>query len=323
MSNESITVTSSVHSNPVATRPKTNPSLRNIGAMLLLAIMWGLSIPMTKFGLMTLPPLTMTALRFAIAVPLMLLFIVGKPKPPLRAVPRLAVLGVFGIGIGQITQSLGVAGISASVGAVISATIPVFIVILAAQRLKQRVSSQQTLGLLAAFVGVLMVTLGNGGNALDTSGSSPLGVGLMLVSALALSFYSVWSIELTDAHGATTVAAWSTLFGFLTFLPLAGWEIWDEPPHITAEVIGAALYLGIVVTVAGLFLWLHLLHTVPARTAAYVQYLQPIIGIGASALMFGDKLGLLFGAGVILVLIGLALSMRSQGKHADEPQAAR
>ena len=282
--------------------------MRNAGAMLLLAIIWGLSIPMTKFGLMTLPPLTMTALRFVIAVPLMFLFIVGKPKLPRRAFPRLAALGIFGMGIGQITQSLGVAGISASVGAVISATIPVFIVILAALRLKQRVSAQQALGLLAAFVGVLMVTLGNGGGA-DTSGSSLLGVGLMLVSALALSFYSVWSIELTDAYGTAPVAAWSTFFGFLTFLPLAGWEIWQSPPHITAEVIGAALYLGVIVTVAGLFLWLHLLHTVPARTAAYVQYLQPIIGIGAAAAMFGDKLGLLFGVGTVLVLVGLALSM--------------
>ena len=39
--------------------------------MLLLAVMWGLSIPVTKLGLLTLPPLTLTALRFAIAVPLL------------------------------------------------------------------------------------------------------------------------------------------------------------------------------------------------------------------------------------------------------------
>lgn len=318
MSNDSITAISSVRSGPGVAHREACPSLRNAGAMFLLATIWGLSIPMTKLGLMTLPPLTMTALRFAIAVPLLFLFIVGKPMLPRRAFPRLAALGVFGIGIGQVTQSLGVAGISASVGAVISATIPVFIVILAALRLKQRVSSQQALGLLAAFVGVLMVTSGGSGVAAVASGSSLPGVGLMLISALALSFYSVWSIELTDAYGVAAVAAWSTFFGFLTFLPLAGWEIWQSPPHFTAEVIGAALYLGAVVTVAGLFLWLHLLHTVPARTAAYVQYLQPIIGIGASAAMFGDQLGLLFVAGTILVLIGLALSMLSQSKRDDD-----
>jgi drug/metabolite transporter (DMT)-like permease len=44
--------------------------------------MWGLSIPVTKLGLETLPPLTLTALRFAIAVPLLLPFFLGKVRLP-------------------------------------------------------------------------------------------------------------------------------------------------------------------------------------------------------------------------------------------------
>ncbi|GIK79030.1 MAG: hypothetical protein BroJett024_01350 [Alphaproteobacteria bacterium] len=79
--------------------------------------------------------------------------------------------------------------------------------------------------------------------------------------------------------------------------------------QLTAEGIAATVYLGVVVTVAGLFLWLHLLSTVQASTAASVQYLQPVIGIIASAMIFGDKLGLLFAAGVVLVLGGLALTI--------------
>jgi hypothetical protein len=43
----------------------------------------------------------------------------------------------------------------------------------------------------------------------------------------------------------------------------------------------AAAYLGVFVTVAGSFLWLHLLRIVPASTAASVQYLQPIIGVAS------------------------------------------
>lgn len=42
--------------------------------MLLLAIMWGLSIPATKLGLQDLPPLMLTALRFGIAVPFLFIF---------------------------------------------------------------------------------------------------------------------------------------------------------------------------------------------------------------------------------------------------------
>jgi hypothetical protein len=46
------------------------------------------------------------------------------------------------------------------------------------------------------------------------------------------------------------------------------------------------------------------------------------VGIAASAAMFGDKLGLLFVAGVILVLTGLALSVASRNKGAEDLQAS-
>lgn len=91
------------------------------------------------------------------------------------------------------------------------------------------------------------------------------------------------------------------------------------PFRITAEAAGAALYLGLVVTVAGLFLWLHLLRAVPARIAASVQYLQPIVGVAASAAMFGETMGMLFAAGVILVLAGIALSVMSRRMSARAP----
>lgn len=298
--------------------PGAAPSLRSIAAMLLLAVMWGLSIPVTKLGLLTLPPLTLTALRFAIAVPLLLLCIVGRQRLPWGALPRVAALGVLGIGVGQVAQTFGVAGTSASVGTIISATIPVFIVVFAALRLKQRVSGRQKLGLVAAFAGIALVASGSGDGTAAVHQTSMLGVGLMLLSALAVAFYYVWSFELAHEYGTAAVVAWSTMFGFIALLPWAGWEMWLVPIHITAEGIGAAAYLGLVVTVAGLLLWLHLLRTVAAGIAASVQYLQPVVGVAASSAMFGDEMGALFAAGVILVLGGLALTMASRSKVARE-----
>lgn len=296
------------------------PSARGVGAMLLLAVMFGLSIPVTKLGLATMPPLTLTALRFAVAVPLLFLCLVGRQPLPWRAFPRVAALGILGIGIGQVTQTLGVVGTSASVGTVITATIPIFVVIFAALRLKQAVSRRQALGLLIAFAGIALVASGNGGAATAGSETTAAGVALMLFSALAVGFYFVWSVELTNTYGTATVAAWSTFFGFVVLLPWAGWEMGRVPFDVTAEAVGAAVYLGVVVTAAGLFLWVHLLRIAPARTAASVQYFQPVVGIAASAAMFGDRLGTLFVAGVVLVLAGLALSMAPRRKGAGDPQ---
>lgn len=308
-------MSNSTTSSTIAASPSKTPgapthdySPRHLGAMLLLALIWGLSIPVTKLGLQDLPPLTLTALRFAFAVPLMLLFTLGRQNLPWRALPKVAALGLLGIGIGQVAQTFGVAGTSASVGTIVSATIPLFIVVFAAIRLGQHVSRIQALGLLTAFAGIALVALGDMGAA-ATSVTTVWGVGWMLLSSVAIAFYYVWSVELTNEHGTATVAAWSTTFGFLALLPWAGWEWTQAPAQFTAVGLGAAAYLGVFVTVAGLYMWLGLLRVVPARVAAAIQYLQPIIGIAAAAALLGDRLGTAFIAGSVLVLAGLAITL--------------
>jgi drug/metabolite transporter (DMT)-like permease len=216
----------------------------------------------------------------------------------------------MGVGIGQVAQTYGIAGTSASVGTIISATIPVFVVMFAAIRLKQPVSGRQKAGLLAAFLGIALVAFD--GQATAAGQSSAIGAALMLLSCLAIAFYYVWSVELARKYGSGPLAAWSTFFGFLALLPWAGWELSETSFHLTAEGFAAAAYLAVMVSAVGLFLWLSILRSVPASKAASVQYLQPIIGIGASAAIFGDSLGLLFFVGVALVLSGLALTLTSR-----------
>ena len=150
------------------TRTATGPesfgqlSPRNIGAMLVLAILWGVSIPVTKLGLQTLPPLSLTALRFAIAVPLLFLLAYRRLALPRAALAKSVALGVIGIGVGQVAQTFGVQGTTASVGTILSATIPLFVVIFAALRLRQAITRPQKIGLILAFLGMVLVANGQG-----------------------------------------------------------------------------------------------------------------------------------------------------------------
>ncbi|MDX8534743.1 DMT family transporter [Mesorhizobium sp. VK25A] len=280
--------------------------------MFLLAIMWGLSIPITKLGLETIPPLTLTAMRFLVAVPLFLVLAAGRLRVPWQAVPNIVALGVMGITLGNVAQSFGVQGTSASAGTIISATIPIFIVIFAAIRLNQPVTGRQWFGLLAAFAGIALVAIGSGSGADDLSKTTLVGVVWMLVSAVAIAFYYIWSAQLTAKHGTLPVAAWNALAGLVAILPLSGWELAHTPVHITMQAIWVVVYLGVLVTVAGLLLWLYLLRAVPARIAASVQYIQPVFGIAAASVLFGDRLGLMFAAGVVLILGGLALAVANK-----------
>lgn len=279
----------------------------SVAALLLLVVVWGLSIPVTKLGLLSLPPLTLTAMRYAFAVPPLLVLALGERRPSRQALPRIAALGVLGIGVGQVTQTFGVQGTTASIGTIISATIPVFMTVFAALRLRQPVTIRQFAGLVAAFGGIALIAFRGGHRSGAVQPSSVAGIIWLLISSLAIAFYYVWSFELACRFGTVSVAAWSTLFGFIALLPWAGFEVWRAPIRISVDGLGAAAFLGILVTAAGLFLWLHLLQSVPARIAASVQYLQPFIGIVAATLMFGDKLGSLFALGAILILGGLSV----------------
>lgn len=298
---------------PQSRTSSSSLSMKSCGAMFLLALMWGLSIPITKLGLGSIPPMTLTALRFIVAVPLMMFLARRELRVPAKAVLPIIGLGVMGITLGNVAQSFGVQGTSASVATILSATIPLFIVILAAVRFRQAVTPLQWSGLLAAFFGIALVAVGSGPGIDDMSRTTVSGVVLMLISAVGIAIYYIWSAELTEKYGLMPVAAWNMLVGLLTVLPLAGWEMSRQPVEVTAQALAAIVYLGVVVTVIGLILWLYLLKVVPARVAASVQYLQPVFGISASAFLFGDELGLLFAAGVTLVLAGLALAASGKG----------
>lgn len=293
-----------------ATKPIS--ATKNVLAMLLLAVIWGLSIPITKLGLETMPPLMFTALRFLVAVPLLLILAAGQLRLPLKAVPSIIALGVMGITLGNVAQSFGVQGTSASVGTIVSATIPIFIVIFAAIRLGQPVAIRHWAGLLAAFGGIALVAIGSGSGVDDLSKTTVAGVTWMLVSALAIAFYYIWSAELTERYGTLPVAAWNALAGLVAILPLAASEMATSSYELTTQAFWAAIYLGVMVTVAGLLLWLYILRVVPARVAASVQYLQPVFGITTAAFMFGDQLGPLFVAGVVVILLGLALAVSNR-----------
>lgn len=306
----------------------------SLGALLLLAVIWGGSVPLIKLGLRDFPPLTLTALRYLVAAPFFVFLLLGRrfggsaarrdashdihprggsgaarrlPRPSDLA--RAAALGLLGIGVGQMAQTLGVRQTSASVATVISATIPILVVVFAAIRLHQPVPTRQAVGLGVAFVGVVLVATGDPRRLRDLLATPALGGDLLVVlSALAISLYYVLSVELIAESSVITVAALTSLAGGGALAPAALWELRYATVTLTAGGVAVVLYLAVLVTVVGMVIWLHALRHLPASLVAVLQYLQPLVGVGASAALFGDPLRVWFGIGTGLVLLGIAWS---------------
>lgn len=291
--------------------------VRSLGALFLLAVVWGGSVPLIKLGLRDFPPLTLTALRYLTAAPCFLWLLRGRRLPPAGACAAAAALGLLGIGVGQVAQTLGVRLTTASVATVVTALIPVFVVVLAAVRLGQPIGGTQMAGLGAALAGVALVAGGDPrtwthagawAGAAPPSSAALAGVGLVLLASIAVALYYMLSVELIERYSVLTIAAVGSLAGAAVLVPAAAWELARAPVRITVTGIGVVLYLGLLVTVAGLWIWFGALTRLPARIPAALQYLQPIVGVLASAALFGDRLDRWFWTGTALVLAGIALS---------------
>ncbi len=233
---------------PAASRP-----LLPLFGLVGLGVIWGFSVPLTKLGLRDFPPLLLAALRYAAAAPFFALLLVGRPLPSRRALLGMMGLGALGIGVGQVTQILGIQRTEASVATIITASIPIFVVLLAGWRLRQRLRAVHGLGLILALAGVAVVATGGAESSPGAAASALTGVVLMLVSAVCIALYYVLSAELTRHYPVSTVAAWSSLFGVAVLLPAIPWELGGMgPPRLLG--IGIVLYLGVLVTVAGMWI---------------------------------------------------------------------
>jgi len=289
-----------------------------LATLVLLAIIWGGSIPATKLALADMRPMTLNAMRYLLAAPLCLPLLAGRPIP--RPRPLLAMLGLGALSalVGQICQVLGVKLTAASVATVIGATIPILFVLLAALRLKQPIGPRHVAGLVCAFLGIALVATGDP----RTISAAALGQGLagdalMLISAVAVAVFYVGSTELSARHGALTVAAWTTIGSALSMIPVLIGDLIVAPLSGSATSWIMVAYLAAGVTVLGSWIWLRALGQVPARVAAALQYLQPLVGVALAAMLFGDRIDAWFAAGTALVFAGIALTSAPARRRLD------
>lgn len=285
---------------------------RPIAALVLLTLVWGVSVPMMKLGLRDISPFGLVALRYACAAPFFAVLLLGRRRPPARALAAMAAIAALGLGVGQVLQVIGVQRTSAAVATIITAAIPIFTVLLAVLRLRQRVQPHHLAGLAVALGGIALASISAQSGESGFTARAASGDALMVVSSVCIAAYYVLSAEVALRHGVMIVAAWSTVFGAVLLSPLAVWALAHGDAVWTPRAVGVIAYLGLLVTVLGIWIWLSALRDLPVRVAASSQYVQPLVGIAASAAIFVTPLGAGFFFGTALVLVGIGLTALSR-----------
>ena len=201
------------------------------------------------FGPVTLAFLRL-AIGFAIVAPLGFRAR-GPGTASLSGADRRALfwMGFLGFTLAMALTHWGLAWSTATNAALLIATEPIALVVLAPIVLGEHLTRREGWGTALALLGATVIVV-NGVPGL-TVALAPHWRGdlLLLLSGVCFAAYSLLGRPLLARHPSIRVTAWSFLWGVVTTAPLAAveWQAGGRSPW-TAASVAAVLYLGIVIT---------------------------------------------------------------------------
>lgn len=259
------------------------------------------------------------AVRFVLAAIAMgvVLRVRGIGLPPLRRVLALAAMG----GIGYVSQSYcffsALNHAQASLVALLLYLYPLFVTILAAIFLKEKLTTAAVIALVLCSVGAGLTVGGGQG--------SPLGIALGLAAAVIYSVYIVVGARVTagvNAIATTTVICTAAAVVYVAIGILRSSA--GVPPQFPSTAGGwlALLAIALVSTVLAILTFFAGLQRLGAAKASMLSTLEPVVTVLLAAALLGEQIGMAQAVGGGLILLGvLWLTRRASGapvRTADE-----
>jgi drug/metabolite transporter (DMT)-like permease len=291
-------------------------------AFLTLCVVWSSTWLVIKIGLRDLPPISYAAIRFVVAILVLLAVSIGRTRLLQRTRAEYLILALTGVLMFAVNYGLlfwGELHVSSGLAAVLQATIPIFGMVFAHWMLPAEPMRWQRLaGAFLALGGVAVICA----RLLNFNGMMAFWGGLgIVVGAAGAAFSNVLLKQRPLQLGPAMIAAWQMIFGTVPML-IIGRIVEGNPVHFhwSTMSIFCLLYLAIIGS-ALTFLLLYWL--LPQMTATNLQTVSLITPPGA--VMLGWLLGgetfppwSLLGAG--LVLIGVWIIFRKSAAQKDVAQ---
>jgi drug/metabolite transporter (DMT)-like permease len=297
-----------------------------LASIILCVLFWGFSFVSIKAAVAVFPPMTLGAVRFALALILLAIIkrrLVPDEKPALRDLPCLLGSGLIGVTLYFFCENNGVALVSVSEASIIVGSIPVLAMTaewirdLILRRREQGSRGRRTrrwLGALLSAAGVVLTAgFSIGGNAgsgtigLRFSGSIP-GCLYMTGAAVSWVLYCFLTEPLFARHSRIFIVFWQNFFGFLGFLPFALLEYprWGRPD---LPVLLHTAFLGICCSALAYYLYVRSLDILGVGLSSIFINLIPVVTVTAGFFLLGDRLSPVQWAGAVLAIWGVYLAM--------------
>lgn len=287
---------------------------RHLGALCLAlaASIWGGMYVVSKVVLNVIPPLTLVWLRYVVALAA-LAAAMGVLRQPWRMRGRdfgwVAAVGVIGYALSIWTQFLGTKLSTAQMGAMITSATPAFMVVFARLLLGERVTVRKVTSVVLATAGVLCI-VGIG----SWDAAYRLGGAVLVVAALTWALQSVLVKRVSPDVSQLTVTFYAILVAAVVITPFITADLARIPTAVWTRpgLIAGVLYLGVVSTAGAFFLWNKGLQLVDASSGGLYFFFQPLAGTLLGWSMLGERVGIAFWAGAVLILAGVLLVIREE-----------
>lgn len=283
--------------------------------LILTMLFWGGTFIAARYVSYHTTPFVAAFIRFLIASVGFLIVLKfsrqNSPKLSLKTWFLLVLLGMTGVFSYNFFFFKGLYYVEAGRAAVIIATNPIFISILAALFFKEKLDAIKISGtLLSVFGAIIIITRGE----IDSLWTKGIGYGELLIIGCVFSWVIYSILGKVAMHDISPLIAvgYSTIIGtFALFFTALGDGLWHEMTKLNLlDWIGLA-YLGVFGTVLG-FLWFYEgIHQIGAGRAAVFINLVPISAVVLSYFLMDEVLTFSIILGTLLVLMGVSITNRS------------
>jgi drug/metabolite transporter (DMT)-like permease len=281
-------------------------AIRVYGALLSAMTIWGFSFLAIKDALDTVPVFSLLFARFLLAAVLLGLMAISRralrvPRRELLALAGLSALSPVGY---FLFETFGVAHTQPSHVAVIIATIPIAVYIIAFARRQEHASWRKTVGIVIAYAGILLII----GFGQRETGVSLVGDLLILGAVLCAAIRTSLIKDVLRRVTPLQLTFYQFLFSLFVFGPLATTDGFGWLSRLSTSASLEILFLGVFCS-AGAFLAMHyaLAHLAATQVAVSAN-IVPLITLIAEATLLGSPLTLTKGVGTAVTLAGVVLT---------------
>ncbi|HEY0906244.1 MAG TPA: EamA family transporter [Methylophilus sp.] len=273
-------------------------------ALMLLTVIWGYNWVVMKSALQYTGPFTFAAIRtfFGALVLFAVMYFTRRPLG-LTEIPTMVVLGLL--------QNVGFTGVlmwalvegGAGKTAVLTYTMPFWVMLFAWPLLHERVHGWQWLAVLAAVIGMVCIF-----DPLHIKADA-FSMLLAVISGVCWALSVIMTKRLQRRRpeiDLMNMTAWPMLLGSLPMVAIA-WLLPATPTVWAPYLVGAVLFNVLLCGALAWLLWIFALQRLPAGVASMASMLAPVIGVFAAWIQLGEVPDAMERIGMLLIAASLLI----------------